>query len=435
MNHGIGPHGVMPKYTVLNTNTSEFTKNATATTRYRATENPWGRGSLVRGVDFTDSVSVNNASFPSGVQFDWSWPVPGTGAVMSFPFDSYETVTAPYPAVSSLTTIQSTHAITYQLNGQAAIMYDTWLATDSSDTVTAFEIQYWVATRGYTSALTQTFRSYGEPYITLASPAVDVYEITGGGWPRLFIFPVAAQSNKFDNPTMSGSSAGTPGTLPTHVSINNNDPTHVSTSVGSAGNSTAPDGTSVDWFDLRIFGTPSSTTNLGVEFDDPAGSYFAWNPTTDGNGFAGAYLAVQPTGTGLTNFSDIQFGFNGYDSGFGYLATTGGLNLALTGDLQHFGLQYVPTSAAVARLQLQLLFWFTAGQPIDITIRIGNVAVSKDPTQIITSQTFDWKQLFTSCTSAGIMAGTECLTTIQFGPEIENGSGTVSLSSFNVVQA
>lgn len=420
---------------ILNTDAASFSVAQSATLRYRIAENPWGKGSLVRGTDYTDTVSIGSGHFPSWCRFDWSWPTPGTGAVMSYPFDSLESITTPYPQISSLTTIKSTHTFAYQLNGWATVMYDTWLFTDSGGVTIAFELQYFIATRGYTSALNQTFRNYSQPYISLDSLSVDVYQITGGAWPRMFLFPTTQQANIFTNPSMSGSSAGIPGTPPTDISVQLN-ASGLSSQIVQSGTSTASDGTSVDWVEVRFFGTVGgSNTNVNFQLNGTAfGFLIPW--VANQKAWFSAY--VERTGGTSTGITNIQFAINGYDASGNYNNdTTGGLSIrdTLSGSaLQHFGLQYIPATNTV-NLNPSILLSVTASAHVDITLRIGNVVLSNDVTINATSQVFDWKAFFNAMVTAGFMTGSEYLQTIQLGPEVVNGDGYVAMSKFEVVQS
>ena len=48
-----------------------------------AFNNVWGAGSLVNGVDYTQSISVNSSTFPNGVTMSWNWP--SAKSVLSYP--------------------------------------------------------------------------------------------------------------------------------------------------------------------------------------------------------------------------------------------------------------------------------------------------------------------------------------------------------------
>jgi len=41
---------------------------------YWAYNSPWNKGSLVNGVDFTQSITVDTSNFPNGTIINWSWP-------------------------------------------------------------------------------------------------------------------------------------------------------------------------------------------------------------------------------------------------------------------------------------------------------------------------------------------------------------------------
>ena len=50
---------------------------------YWAFNNVWGAGSLVNGVDYTQSISFDSSTFPNGVTMSWNWP--SATSVLSYP--------------------------------------------------------------------------------------------------------------------------------------------------------------------------------------------------------------------------------------------------------------------------------------------------------------------------------------------------------------
>lgn len=47
--------------------------------------NVWGRGDLLNGTDYSQSLSYDPALFPRGVQMAWDWPDSGTSGVLAYP--------------------------------------------------------------------------------------------------------------------------------------------------------------------------------------------------------------------------------------------------------------------------------------------------------------------------------------------------------------
>jgi Ca2+-binding RTX toxin-like protein len=52
---------------------------------YVALNNVWGKGSLVNGTNFTQSVVLANSTITSGVTFNWNWPTSGPYGVKAYP--------------------------------------------------------------------------------------------------------------------------------------------------------------------------------------------------------------------------------------------------------------------------------------------------------------------------------------------------------------
>jgi hypothetical protein len=67
-----------------------------------AFNNVWGKGSLVNGVDYTQSISFVDSTFPDGITMSWNWPV--TPSVLAYPEVIYGT--SPYtPTPSGVTAL------------------------------------------------------------------------------------------------------------------------------------------------------------------------------------------------------------------------------------------------------------------------------------------------------------------------------------------
>jgi hypothetical protein len=54
---------------------------------YTINTNPWGKGNLVNGVDYTDSISFDPKTFPNGINFLWSFP--SSSSVWAYPEIKY----------------------------------------------------------------------------------------------------------------------------------------------------------------------------------------------------------------------------------------------------------------------------------------------------------------------------------------------------------
>jgi hypothetical protein len=98
--------------------------------------NTWGAGSLVNGVDYTQSISYDSSTFPDGVTMSWDWPM-GT-SVLAYPEIIYGTqqsipapagVTMPAPTqVADFTNLSAQYS--FSISGQTNdfdVGFDLWL--------------------------------------------------------------------------------------------------------------------------------------------------------------------------------------------------------------------------------------------------------------------------------------------------------------------
>jgi hypothetical protein len=95
---------------------------------YTLNTNPWGKGSLVNGVDYTQSISFDPTTFPNGIDFSWSWPTYSTGAIYAYPEIKY---VPPAPAqIANLTDLSVTYSTTMTGNpNNYDVALDLWLTT------------------------------------------------------------------------------------------------------------------------------------------------------------------------------------------------------------------------------------------------------------------------------------------------------------------
>ena len=97
---------------------------------YWAYNNVWGQGSLVNGVDYTQSITINNSTFPNDTILSWSWP----------PADNYYA----YPEIVYGSTgyqlnpdVQSTQVTNF---ADLSVNYSTSLSGDTSNYDTIFDM-------------------------------------------------------------------------------------------------------------------------------------------------------------------------------------------------------------------------------------------------------------------------------------------------------
>jgi hypothetical protein len=95
---------------------------------YTLNTNPWGKGNLVNGVDYTQSISFDPTTFPNGIDFSWSWPAYSTGAIYAYPEIKY---VPPAPAqIDNLTNLSVAYSTTMIGNtNNYDVALDLWLTS------------------------------------------------------------------------------------------------------------------------------------------------------------------------------------------------------------------------------------------------------------------------------------------------------------------
>ena len=99
--------------------------------------NVWGNGSLINGVDYTQSITINNSTFPNGTLLSWSWPsTPGPSGVYAFPeiiYGSTPYVTnsaVPSTQVANFANLSTSYSITLSGNtNNYDTIFDLWLTS------------------------------------------------------------------------------------------------------------------------------------------------------------------------------------------------------------------------------------------------------------------------------------------------------------------
>lgn len=83
---------------------------------YLAQNNPWNAGSQVNGVDYTNTITLDPATFPNGVNFSWSWPLAdyNGGTVQAYPEISY--TPAGNPTIGDLANLSTTYS--FNISGE-----------------------------------------------------------------------------------------------------------------------------------------------------------------------------------------------------------------------------------------------------------------------------------------------------------------------------
>jgi hypothetical protein len=169
----------------------------------------------------------------------------------------------------------------------------------------------------------------------------------------------ALQTNKIDNNSMQGAVAGSPGTMPTHWSVNNSPGLTQTISLSTVNG--------VDVISLRFNGTPTSTGAVQPIFMLPAGALASFGQDWD----LSAYLAIIAGST--TNVTSVRLSYNEQPLGGGFLAFHNGPDLTsiLTSTLTRYSYSATNTQGATGSVRPVFTFSVTIGQPVDITFSIG----------------------------------------------------------------
>ena len=155
----------------------------------------WGAGSLTYGVDYTQSITLNNTTFPNGTLFSWSFPLyGGPFGVWSYPCIVYGSTpelinpTVPSTQVANFVNLSTTYSTALTVNsGQLDTIFDIWLTSKPyGDMTTAkFELEIIPQTVWHYSPLTYTFTDS-----TLQNANVYVNPNWGGNpWTNIVVAP------------------------------------------------------------------------------------------------------------------------------------------------------------------------------------------------------------------------------------------------------
>ena len=126
----------------------------------------WGASSLTYGVDYTQSINLNNATFPNGTLFSWSFPLfGGPFGVWSYPCIVYGSTpelinsTVPSTQVANFVNLSTSYSTALTVNsGQLDTIFDIWLTSKPyGDTSTVkYELEIAPQTDWQYSPLTYT---------------------------------------------------------------------------------------------------------------------------------------------------------------------------------------------------------------------------------------------------------------------------------------
>jgi hypothetical protein len=100
---------------------------------YTVNTNPWGKGSLVNGVDYTTSISFDPTTFPNGIDFSWSWPA-YSGAVEAYPEVKY--VPPSSSQLANFADLSMTYSLTLSGNtNDYDVALDLWFRSASTGAI------------------------------------------------------------------------------------------------------------------------------------------------------------------------------------------------------------------------------------------------------------------------------------------------------------
>jgi hypothetical protein len=118
---------------------------------YNVYPDPWKKGSLINGVDYTSKITLNPATFPNGVNFSWSWPLESPIAGWNVRAYPHVQVYAPDGSggwmstqVANFIDLSTNYSVTLAgKTGGFNVSFDLWL-TDKPNGAILDEIMVWV---------------------------------------------------------------------------------------------------------------------------------------------------------------------------------------------------------------------------------------------------------------------------------------------------
>ena len=109
----------------------------------------WGAGSLVYGVDYTQSITLDGSTFPNGTLISWSCPLTaGPFGVCSYPCIIYGSTpelinpTVHSTQVANFANLSTSYSAALTVNsGQLDTIFDMWLTSQPNGGSLAYEIE------------------------------------------------------------------------------------------------------------------------------------------------------------------------------------------------------------------------------------------------------------------------------------------------------
>src|SRR5262249_45496815 len=210
-------------------------------------------------------------------------------------------------------------------------------------------------------------RYFGPGQVACSRASVGYASDAGGTWVS-FASNVARVTNKgllieegrtngIRNNAMQGAAVGRPGTVPTNWIYQATN--GLSTQVVALGAELG-----VDYIDLRIFGTPSTTGDVRLAFDGNTQIAASVGQTWAQSEF------IKIAAGSLANIGQAHF-LEQYRDNVGTSLTTGTINFTPSSTFTRFAGTGLALHAATAFVVPEFAFGVTNGQPVDVTFRIG----------------------------------------------------------------
>jgi hypothetical protein len=381
------------------------------------------------------SMRIDLKEFPNRTRFQWRWPSSGCGeggAVCAYPHVAYGLAAE---QISALHTYTVSFAYSRGFGQNDDVLLDEFLSASPTGSPNDFEIE------GYAAAPPNGFgRTVGIPlshHMTLPFSA-DVYSPTTSSPPQIEIFPTGTFTNAFPNGAMSGALAGTPGVDPTYCQFTDHGATGLTKTIVGSGSTTANDGVTINYVDVRLYGTSTGSGTWALLFGpNPNGLPAAIMSTSYPNRWwIQPYIAF--VAGSIANINFIQVGAYGWSSRGDYVESPAGANLAnyLTSTPQRFGFAYAP-SAATAAVSGAVGLNVSRGEAVDMTLRVGvgqtggeTGLMGYDPSEVVTAATWDVKAIYADLIAAGLITSAQYVIGHQMGAEIMGGDGYLDFQNF-----
>ena len=328
---------------------------------------------IVHGIDPTAKVLCPANDGPAGLVWINTFLSLGGGAYCDvYAFHAYPWQSPPEPP-EGLANIIAQYGYAAQAN---SVILPWWItefdsnATGSAGNPVSLAVYYIIAnslgvssldwyqydntTYGYLQGSNQGLNAAGAAYRVMYS---WLYGATWTSAPAR-----QTKTNGVRNPTLTGAVAGTPGTPPTNMIVNNGDATLLTTIVGTGTVS------GVNYLDWRVHGTPTGTDAVSFRFESPTQIAASLGQ------FWTAGLNVSLVGGSLANTTvDIAFlETNTGGSGLKEDAIQTFVPNALSVATQAYWTYAIATSnASIVHVYPLLEVNYTAGQAVDVTLRIA----------------------------------------------------------------